>query len=120
MDLKLDTTGDLDISDDALHLVDGADAIAQHVQIRLRLFKGEWFLDAEVGLPYYDTVLVKAPDLLAIRSVIRQAILETPGVASLDGFEMEFDRAARSLAVSFTATTDDGQQLDFSRRFVIP
>ena len=120
MDLRLDALGDLDFSDDALHLVDGADAIAQHVQFRLRLFKGEWFLDAAIGMPYYDTVLVKAPDLIAIRSEIRQAILSTPGVASLDGLDLAFDRAARTLSVSFAATTDAGLPLDFSRRFIIP
>jgi hypothetical protein len=119
-DLALDTlTGDLDITGDELHVIDGDDAIIQHLAIRLRLFRGEWFLDETIGMPYYERVLVKNPDLVAVRSAFRQAIITTPGIASLDKFSLALDSATRKLTVEFTAIKDSGGTLDFSREFVI-
>lgn len=119
-DLALDTTtGDLDVSGDAAHIVDGDDAIVQHVALRLRLFRGEWFLDSRVGMPYYERVLVKNPDLVAVRSAFRQAIIETPGIATLDKFSLVLNSATRLLSVEFTATKESGGTLDFSREFII-
>lgn len=44
MDLKLDiASDDIDVSTGDLVLVEGTDAIIQHLQIRLRFFLGEWF-----------------------------------------------------------------------------
>ncbi len=119
-DLKLDSTGDLLIEDDAFQLVDGDDAIVQHLSIRLRFFKGEFFLDTRLGIPYFDQVLIKNPSLVAIRGILREAILETPGIASLDAFSTAFDAATRKLTVEFTARkTEDDALLDFSQEFLI-
>lgn len=119
-DLKLSTLDDdLDLTGEQLSIVDGDDAIIQHLLIRLRLFKGEWFLDTRVGVPYYDSILVKNPNLVAIRSIFRNAILSTPGIASLDTLETSFDAATRKLTVTFSAIKDDGGTLDFSKEFII-
>lgn len=119
-DLKLSTLDDdLDLTGEQLSIVTGDDAIVQHLSVRLRLFKGEWFLDLRVGIPYYDSILIKNPDLVAIRSIFRRAILTTPGIASLDALDTEFDAANRRLTVTFTAIKDDGETLDFSKEFII-
>lgn len=119
-DLQLATLdNDLDIDGAAMSIVDGDDALLQHLLIRLRLFKGEWFLDERVGVPYYDSILIKNPDLVAIRSIFRQAILTTPGIASLDALTTSYDSTTRTLTVTFTAVKDDGGTLDFSKEFII-
>jgi hypothetical protein len=119
-DLALDpATGDIDLTAQKLHLVDGDDAIVQHVALRLRMFRGEWFLDSTVGMPYYERVLVKNPDLVAVRSAFRQAIASTPGIASIDKFDLALDSTIRKLTVTFTATKQEGGTLDFTREFVI-
>jgi hypothetical protein len=119
-DIRLSTLDDdIDTSDEKWSLVDGDDAIIQHILIRLRFFKGEWFLDPTIGIPYYETILLKNPDLIAIRSVFRQAILTTPGIASLDSLLTELDNAERRLTVTFAAIKTDGGTLDFSKEFRI-
>jgi len=119
-DLKLSTLDDdLDLTGEQLSIVDGDDAIVQHLLIRLRMFKGEWFLDTRVGVPYYDSILIKNPDLVVIRSIFRNAILSTPGIANLDALTTAFDAASRKLTVEFTAIKEDGGTLDFSKEFII-
>jgi hypothetical protein len=120
-DLQLSTVDDdLDLTGEQLSIVDGDDAIIQHLLIRLRFFTGEWFLDTRVGLPYYDSILVKNPDLVFIRSLFRKAIIKTPGIAGIDSLTTAYDGTTRKLTVSFSAVKDDGEVLDFSKEFIIP
>ena len=119
MDLALDGNGDLDLSDNEAHLVDGDDAIVQHAQIRLRLFRGEWFLDTRVGMPYYEQILVKNPDLVVVRALFRRAILETPGIEEITAFDLQFDASTRRMRLTFTAQKSDDTVLDFSREFIL-
>jgi hypothetical protein len=108
-DLKLDINGDLAIEGGDLVIVSGAECLAQYLRTRLRLFAGEWFLDTRLGVPYFEQILVKSPDLSLIETGIKAVVLETPGVLALTAFEMTHDRAARTLTVSFTVSTDDGE-----------
>lgn len=108
---------DLQLNDDGTALVmvkgdfvlaTGRDAITQHLRIRLRTFRGEWFLDRRVGLPYYQQILVKGPNLAAVKALYRRAIMETPGVTELRHLEVTMDHATRSAAVAFGVETIDG------------
>lgn len=108
-DIALDlSTGELDVSTGGLRLTRGAEAVAQAVFIRLRFFKGEWFLDEDAGTPFYEHILVKAPQADLIRAAFRDRILETPGVSDVPSLTLDYDGPTRSLEVSFTATTDFG------------
>lgn len=120
-DLALDiTTGDILITDAAFSIVRGDDALLQHLAIRLRFFLGEWFLDLRVGIPYFESILLKNPNLITVQSVFREAILETPGVASISRFDLDVNASTRVLTLEFTVIkTADGQPLDFSREFII-
>lgn len=119
-DLKLDANGDLEIGADGdLIIVTGIDAIRQHLLIRLQFFRGEWFLDTRLGIPYFEEVLVKAPDLNVVQSLLREVIDETPGVIAISSFELDFDGVTRSLSLDFEALTDEGP-LRFTEDFVIP
>lgn len=120
-DFAMDTaTGDVDLSRDDLYFVTGADAVAQHLLIRLRTYKGEWFLDQRVGIPYYSQILVKNPNLAAIQSVYRRAIESTPGVDALTSISLEFDTANRQLTLRFTAVLE-GETVarDFTEVFIL-
>jgi hypothetical protein len=108
MDLKLDSvTGDIQITAGEPALTSGIDAIRQHLQMRLSTFRGEWFLDPTVGVPYFDDVFKKNPDLTILNAVFTKAILDTPGVLSLTtlSFDLKTDR---TLDVTFDAMTTDG------------
>ena len=121
VDIKLDpVTHDIDLSSGGFELVDGVDAIRQHVAIRLQFFQGEYFLDESRGVPYFTDILVKNPDLVLIRSIFRQVILETPGVISITDYQLDLDAALRELSVSFFAQVDGSDQvLNFEQTFQI-
>lgn len=116
MDLALTAGGDLEIP---IRMATADEAIAQHILIRLRFVRGEWFLDDSIGVPYFEKVLVKNPNLPVISSIMQRAISETPGVASVDDFVLTLDAATRRASVSFSCTTDTGAALDFSKEFVL-
>lgn len=119
MDLALDPlTGDLLVEGGDLQLLDGLDAIAQHVAIRLQFFRGEWFLDTRIGVPYFTDILVKNPDLNIVRFLLRAAVASTPGVINLQSFDMVFEGITRALNVDFEAETEEGP-LEFDRELIL-
>lgn len=105
--------GDLFINQTGqLVLVDGPDAVAQHLRGRLRIFLGEWFLDERVGFPYFRDVFIKNPNHASILSSLRRTITGTPGISSVDELTMAVD-ASRRAVVSFRARLSDGGELAF-------
>lgn len=119
-DFAMTTAGDIDLSRDDLYFVTGADAVAQHLRIRLRVFKGEWFLDTRVGIPYYSQILVKNPNLAAIQSVYRRAITSTPGVDTLERIGLALDARTRVMTLTFSAKLlGETVARDFTEVFIL-
>lgn len=108
-DLLLDDTGDLALSGGDLVLVSDLAAIEQEISIRLQFLRGEWFLDTTAGLPYFQNILVKSPNLAAIKTLFTNEILSSAGVKALLSLVLDFDRKARVLTVTFSVSTDLGQ-----------
>lgn len=112
--IKLDTNGDLAIENGSFVLL--SDLVAetsQRLQIKFRFFLGEWSLDPRVGFPLFEKILVKAPDLGEIRRLIRETLLGDPAVDSIATLDLDFDRASRTLSVSFECELNDGSSLTF-------
>lgn len=78
--------------------------VGQAVLTRLRLWRGEWFLDTADGTPYSEDVLgkrtVRNPEV-----AIRQRILGTPGVTAITAFASSYDGNTRRLTVSASIDT---------------
>ena len=110
---------DLRLTNGHLTFLEGHEAIAQKVKIRLWFFRGEWYLDQRIGIPYWSRVLVKDPDLPALESMFRRAIQESPGIALVERLTLELDRAERAATLSFSATTDSGQSFELGP-FLLP
>lgn len=91
-----------------LVLCDGRVQVAQDMHTRFGTWAGEWFLDLRAGVRWREDVLVKAPNIAIIEAMFRSLILSTPGVTGIEAFTLGFDRATRTLSVSFTATTPWG------------
>lgn len=109
-DLRLDpVTGDLDISNDALYLTDGADALAQRLKLRLSMQTGEWFLNITDGIDWRGLVFVRTPDLATLGVQLRQRILSTPEVLQLLDFSINFDQVSGNLAIVFSVLTEVGE-----------
>lgn len=108
MDLLLDADGDLDVNALDLRLVDGAARVRQQLQVKLLLWRGEWFLDSDFGTPYLQSILGKELTLSGALAAIRASILEVEGVQKLTKFEFKFSNATRALDVDFDVQTTYG------------
>lgn len=93
-------SGDLDTSD-GLQLVSGVEYARQKIRQRLQLFLGEWFLDTRLGVPWFESILVKSPDLKFVQGTLRNVISAVPGVTSVQTVEAAFDRSSRSLTIVY-------------------
>lgn len=89
-------------------LTDNADQVRQVLQNRLQFFEGEWFLDTRLGVPYFQFVYVKNPDLNVVDRVFRRAILSVPGLTQILELTLTPNAAARTLAVFTRVQTDEG------------
>jgi len=112
-DFLLDpATGDLKIVNGDLVLSSGRDSVRQAITQALSLYKGEWFLDLDEGLPMFEEILVKdatgGPNFGAVRELLRQAILGCPGVKSVSDIALTYNAATRRATATFTAYSDDG------------
>jgi hypothetical protein len=97
-DYALDpATGDLALPP---RWVTGADAFAQRLTIRFKMWLGEWFLDQRIGVPYIDQIFVKAPRLALIERIFRKVVEKTPGCAGVKKFAMSVDFRTRQLSVT--------------------
>lgn len=106
------TTGDLDISSGNLVVrSDVAQVTAWKLTNLFSLFKGEWFRDLRVGVPYIQYVFVKNPSLGVIGSLFRQVCQSAPGVARVTEMDLNYTPKTRKLAVNIQAQTNDGAQL---------
>lgn len=102
LDIALDAvTHDLIKNDFDLVIYDGAEQVRQQLAIKLKLWRGEWFLDTEFGTPYYESILGKRLTLGGAVAALKQSILEVEGVKSITRFEYTFNRSARTLDVDF-------------------
>ncbi|MBM4311866.1 MAG: hypothetical protein FJ119_13095 [Deltaproteobacteria bacterium] len=79
-------------------LIDSAEAVAQAILTRLRLWVGEWFLDTSEGTPYEQAVL-GTNKMNSIEPAIRDRILETEGVESIEEFQLVWDSQARRIEI---------------------
>jgi hypothetical protein len=103
--LRLLGGNELDLTGGRLNFVTDADEVRQLIGTRLALVRGEWFLDPDAGLPLFERVLVKAPNLALVKNEVRKVILATPGVTALASLDLALDRS-RALSGSWVARTD--------------
>lgn len=108
IDILLNGDNDLDLTTYNLRLAKTEDYIVQKLGVKLRTILGEWFLDTSVGVPYFQDIFKKQIDPATVESVIKAAILESPGIVSLLSFDMSLS-ADRQLTVSFSVESDVGE-----------
>ena len=109
--LALDpVTGDLVIASGRPTLVEGADAVAQKLRLRLSIWQGEWFADTLVGIPYLGILGVKGSEAFA-KATLDRAVDTCPGVAVRDSssFTLGADRRA---VYSFSARAITGEPIE--------
>ena len=94
-DLYLNRNGDVEI----------IGSIRQALQIKLKWFLGEWVFNPDLGVPYFEDILIKNPNQAIIEKDIREQILSVEGVTGIDSLSLSWDRQTRNLSCKFIAQT---------------
>lgn len=113
-DLALDATGSPYLTATL------ADAVRQQLDIRFRLFRGEWFLDKRVGFPWREHFLGQKPLDAVINADVTATILGVPGVDSITSLDTSFAGTPRKLSIRAAVKLTDGTNLPVDREFIIP
>ena len=91
MDFKLDyQTGDIIWKNGPLTKTDVTQPFTENVQqrlfIMLRTFMGEWFMDTEHGIPYFQRILGRKTPKATVDRIFQEKILAEQGVAEIVSF----------------------------------
>lgn len=107
MPLALDASHDLyQSAQSGVAIASGVDSVVQGITTRLRLFRGEWYLDVNAGMPWFEEVFTDGgQDIRRIESALKTQILAEPGANSILSFNLDFDGPTRDLAASFEVDT---------------
>ena len=121
MDFALNQqTNDLDVVNNSLYFVTGNAAISQEIFIRFNGFYGEWFLDTTLFMPWFQDILIKAPNFAVVNELCKNCILDTPGVIGLQSYNLApSNLSTRAYLLQFVAITSTGV-IDFSQEIELP
>ncbi|TNV22823.1 hypothetical protein FH968_01905 [Buttiauxella sp. B2] len=103
---------DGDIATSGNPFVTGKTETQQACICRLRLFLGEYFLDATDGTPWFQSILGKTSRDIA-EANIKQRILSTRGVMAINVFQMNSDTKKRKFTVLASLTDINHEQFEF-------
>jgi len=105
----LTADGDYQLGNQRAFLIDSPDAVAQAVSTRLRLWRGEWFVDVRDGTPWNEEILGKRQRGISPDGAIKRRILQTEGVREILSYNSNFDGNTRQLSISATIATIYGE-----------
>ena len=116
VDWKLDANNDLVIP---IEWTRGSPAIAQAIGIKIRAFKGDWFLDRSLGVPYLegetvveaDAIIGSNFDSVKTEAIFRRLLLTTEGVAKIETLTATFSGSTRIMTISYQVWTIYGHLL---------
>lgn len=110
MDIFVDPdTGDVvyDNADSPPVTTDTRQDVAQRLRIKLQTYLGEWFLNIENGVPYYERVLRKGVRKEDIDVIFQTLIREEDGVLEIVEFESSLSNT-REYNMRFRVRTNEG------------
>lgn len=108
--LALTIDGDLAISasSPSIYFLSGLDAVTQQISIAIRLWKGNWFLDLDLGIDWLGKILGQKPNPRTVASLFRERILGIEHVISVPDIAVTFEGPTRTLKVTFNVLTEFG------------
>lgn len=105
-DLRL-TNYDLDVTGGDVSWVEGVEAIAQDVTMRLRTWLGETQYAPRAGVPYLEVVFRRGEPIEAIKLILETQALAAPGVTGVS-LVPDLDPTTRRLSMAGTMSTIAG------------
>lgn len=113
--MATDWKDDFELKDGDVWLIDGDDAYALRVQMRVGISEGEWPFDLTVGLPWLTRLLGSTGAAGGFRSIISRAVHEDPETQTVGPVSISAPDKDRKSQVSFTARSIRGVDRTVSR-----
>jgi hypothetical protein len=99
-------TYDLEIQNFNLRMTSNiVEYVAQKIENTLKTFKNEWFLNPDIGIPFYDRILIKGADINDVNTIFQKAVLDIPEVSELISFIVE--QVGRTYTAELEAQIDE-------------
>lgn len=110
-DLLLDDQNDLVIENGDFVLARGIDGVVQSCRIALQMCEGEWFLNLDAGIPYWQQILGFKPQVAvrAAKVAFQSELLAVSGVQSVTKLDVDFDSLTRAMSVTWQVKTSLGE-----------
>lgn len=93
-------TNDIMSKNGKVGIVVSNDEVLQRVKTRLRRILGEWFLQVNAGLPYFDGNMLGGKNTQYVLMIIKAEILETTGVQDVTSITIDYNNATRKATVT--------------------
>jgi len=117
-DLRLNSEGDLDITQGKLTLIDTQqELLKQKLTITLNTYRGEWFLNTQRGIPYLQVILKKGTPKALVDSIFYQTILSYEDILNITEFNSSVTKGVYYL--SFKATVVSGEIITLEQDMII-
>jgi hypothetical protein len=110
IDFKLGDTMDMLIGKSDIKTVEGVEAIAQKIKMRIYTVYKEYKYDRRMGLPRQgEGGMFDSSTPLAVRlAMIRRYIYDTPGVLSINAFDALIDDENKGVRIAYEVNTSGG------------
>ena len=104
-DILLTGNGDIYVSETGDIII--TDSVKQAVRIRLAWILNEWKYAPGFGLPYFENIFIKNPNIEHIQSIVRDEALSVDGVRDAVNINFSIDKAKRLMHISADIFTDE-------------
>ena len=81
------------------------DSVRQAVRIRLLWFFKEWRFAPAYGVPYFEEILVKKPNVQRIKRIIRSEVMSVKEVRDARNITIDINKAKRMAVVALDIVT---------------
>lgn len=100
--IALDSTGDLAmvVTRPSISFLSGLDAVAQQVDLALKLFTETWFLDLDAGTKW-DSILGERYDERKVSGLLTLRLLGLANVQAVNDLTLSFNTTTRTLTGTF-------------------
>lgn len=116
-DLKLNENHDLDFTDGNLYLLNNeAEVAKQTLKISLLTFKGEWFMNLDRGVPYFQEIFTGKPSKEAVDTIFRTTALSSYNIERINIFNSFISKDRVYTINKLEAVTKTGEILSLTNQ----
>ena len=105
LDILLTPDGDLNITEHGD--IQLTESVRQAIRIRLLWFFREWRFAPEFGVPYWEDILIKNPNMNRIRRIIRNEVMSVDEVRDVRHLTIDVGAQSRRTVIRFEAVTSE-------------